>query len=225
MKASHSFVQQFLFLLLGTFILCTTAYAPRVCAQTTRQTKTNETNQSAAVTEALKTSFGSSLEAVTTFNPFYLSGDFNGDGAQDILIVVRLKGRRSELPSDVKVLNPFYHTGELTFPADPATKPTLAFAIIHGTNPGWKAPKPAAKFLLLGESPVLILENDRATSGHSEDAKGLMEILSKRGKRRAASRPPATAKGDSILLGTEAAESTLYWNGKTYRWVESEGGE
>jgi len=165
------------------------------------------------------------LEAVTTFNPFYLSGDFNGDGAQDILIVVRLKGKRSELPSDLKILNPFYHAGEPNFPADPATKPTLAFAIIHGTDAGWKAPKPAAKFLLLGESSVLILENDRATSGHSEDAKGLMEILSKRGKRRAASRPPPAAKGDSILLATEATESILYWNGKTYRWQESEGGE
>jgi hypothetical protein len=225
MKASHSFVRQFLFLLLGACILGTTARAPRVCAQTTKQTKANESNRSAAVTEAFTTSFGSSLEAVTSFNPFYLTGDFNGDGAQDILIVVRLKGRRSELERDVKVLNPFYRTGEPTFPTDPAAKPTLALAIIHGTNAGWKTPQPAAKFLLLGESPVLILENDRATSGHSEDAKNLMEILSKRGKRRAASRPPAAAKGDAILLGTEAAESILYWNGKTYRWAESEGGE
>jgi len=225
MKANHSFVRQFPFLLLGACLLGTTACAPRVCAQTTRQTRANESSQSAPVTEALKTSFGSSLEAVTGFNPFYLTGDFNGDGAQDILIVVRLKGRRSELPSDAKILNPFYRAGEPIFPVDPAAKPTLAFAIIHGTHAGWKTPQPAAKFLLLGESPVLILENDRATSGHSEDAKGLMEIVSKRGKRRAASRPPAAAKGDSILLGTEAAESILYWNGKTYRWEESEGGE
>jgi hypothetical protein len=223
MKAKHSFVRQFL--LLGGCLLVTTACAPRLCAQTTRQTKAGDSNQSAAVTEALKASFGSSLEAVTNFNPFYLTGDFNGDGAQDILIVVRLKGRRSELPGNVKVLNPFYRTSNPTFPADPAAKPTLAFAIIHGTSAGWKTAQPAAKFLLLGESPVLILENDRATSGHVEDAKGLMEIISKRGRRRAASRPPAAAKGDSILLGTEAAESILYWNGKTYRWEESEGGE
>jgi hypothetical protein len=223
MKANHSFVRQYIFL--GVCLLCTTAFAPRAYAQTTRQTRANESNQSAAVTESLKTSFGSSLEAVTSFNPYYLTGDFNGDGAQDILIVVRLKGRRSELPPDVKILNPFYRTGQPTFPVDPSAKPTLAFAIIHGTNAGWKTSQPGAKFLLLGESPVLILENDRATSGRSEDAKGLMEIVSKRGRRRAASQPPAAAKGDSILLGTEAAESTLYWNGKTYRWQESEGGE
>jgi hypothetical protein len=48
-----------------------------------------------------------------------------------------------------------------------------------------------------------------------------MEIISKRGKRRrGATRPPAAAKGDAILLGTEATESILYWNGKTYRWEE-----
>jgi len=217
MNANYLFVRRSLFLLIVAFLI-TTVYA-------TRQTRANESNQSATVTEALRASFGASLEAVTGFNPFYLTGDFNGDGAQDILIVVRVKGRRSELPPDVKVLNPFYRTREPAFPTDPAAKPTLAFAIIHGTNADLKTPQPAGKFLLLGESPILILENDRATSGHSEDAKGLMEIVSKRGKRRVASRPPPAAKGDSILLGTEATESILYWNGKTYRWQESEGGE
>jgi hypothetical protein len=224
MKANYSFVRRSLFLLLVVSFLITTAFPPRLCARTPRQTNASEPKL-AAVTEALRASFGTSLEAVTGFNPFYLTGDFNGDGSQDILIVVRVKGRRSELPPDVKVLNPFYRTREPAFPTDPAAKPTLAFAIIHGTNAGWNIPQPAGKFLLLGESPILILENDRATSGNSEDAKGLMEIVSKRGKRRAASRPPPAAKGDSILLGTEATESILYWNGKTYRWQESEGGE
>jgi hypothetical protein len=53
-----------------------------------------------------------------------------------------------------------------------------------------------------------------------------MEIVKKRGRRvRGAMSTPAAARGDAVLLGTEAADSTLYWNGKTYRWVESEGGE
>jgi hypothetical protein len=157
---------------------------------------------------------------VPAFRPFHLTGDFNGDGGQDILIVVRLKGRRSELPPDVKLLNPFYRTEGPAFPADPSAIPTLAFVIIHGTKAGWKTPPTAAKFLLVGESPILILENERAM-GRPEDAKGLMELISKRGKRRrGATRPPAAAKGDAILLGTEATESILYWNGKTYRWEE-----
>lgn len=226
LKANRALVGRSLFLLLVGSIFIVTAEAPGISAQTTRQTKASQSSQSAVVTEALKASFGSSLEAVTAFQPFYLTGDFNGDGAQDVVIVVRLKGQRSELPTSVNVLNPFYRTTEPIFPADPVVKPTLAFAIIHGTRAGWKTPPPAAKFLLVGESPILILENDRATSGRVQDAKGLMEIMSKRGKRRGASWPAAAAKGDLIVLGTEATESILYWNGRTYRWEEfSDEGE
>lgn len=216
-----SLVEGTFFLLLACSIFIV-AYTPSLTAQTTLQTKVG---QAAAVTDALKTSFGSALEVVKEFKPFYLAGDFNGDGAQDVVIVVRIMGRRSGLPPDVKVLNPFHRTDKPAFPADPAAKPTLAFAVIHGTKAGWKTSQPAGKFLLVGESPILILENDRA-SGRPEDAKGLMEIISKRGKRRGATSPPAAAKGDSILLGTEATESILYWNGRTYRWEEfSDEGE
>jgi len=225
MKANRTSVGIFLPLLIVGCIFIIAAQTLGASAQTTRQTTANQSSQTAAATEALKTSFGSSLEAVTAFNPFYLTGDFNGDGAQDILIVTRIKGRRNELPPDVKVLNPFYRVAGSAYPADPTAKPTLAFAIIHGTKAGWKNAQTAGKFLLVGESPILVLENDRATSGRPEDAKKLMEIKSKRGKRRGAAWPPVAAKGDSVLLETEATESILYWNGKTYRWEESGEGE
>ena len=55
-------------------------------------------DQSAAVTEALQASFGSVVEAVTGFAPFYLTGDFNGDRMQDIVVVVLIvMGRRPYL--------------------------------------------------------------------------------------------------------------------------------
>ena len=178
-----------------------------------------------ALREALQTSFGLTVEAVTTFKPFYLTGDFNGDGAQDVLIVVRLKSRASELPKDVKLLNPFARGAKPSFPADPSAEPTLALAIIHGSRAGWQS-SPAGKFLLVGESPILVLENDRATSKYPEGQVGLLGIIKRSGRRRrGALRAPAAAKGDSVLLGTEAADSILYWNGKTYRWQETEGGE
>jgi hypothetical protein len=222
MKANRTSVGSLLLLIVGcVFIIAAETLAS---AQTTKQTKANQANQTAGVTEALKASFGSALEAVTAFNPFYLTGDFNGDGAQDIVIVARIKGRRGDLPPDVKVLNPFYRVAGPAYPTDPAAKPTLAFAIIHGTKAGWKNAPMAEKFLLVGESPILIMENDRAT-GRPEDAKNLMEIKSKLGKRRGATWPPAAARGDSIILETEAINSILYWNGKTYRWEEAEGGE
>jgi hypothetical protein len=222
MKANRTSVGSLLLLIVGcVFIIAAETLAS---AQTTKQTKANQANQTAGVTEALKASFGSALEAVTAFNPFYLTGDFNGDGAQDIVIVTRIKGRRGDLPPDVKVLNPFYRVAGPAYPTDPAAKPTLAFAISHGTKAGWKNAPMAEKFLLVGESPILIMENDRAT-GRPEDAKNLMEIKSKLGKRRGATWPPAAARGDSIILETEAINSILYWNGKTYRWEEAEGGE
>ena len=175
MKANRSLVGRSIVLLLVGSLLIPAAYARRLGAQTTAQTKASQSSKTAAVTEALKTSFGSSLDAVTAFDPFYLTGDFNGDGAQDIMVVVRIKGRRSDLPPDVKVVNPFYRVAGPAYPADAAAKPTLAFAIIHGTKAGWKNAQTAGKFLLVGVSPILILENDRATSGRLEDAKKLME--------------------------------------------------
>jgi hypothetical protein len=82
------------------------------------------------------------------------------------------------------------------------------------------------KFLLLWETPILILNYGRVTSPASQDRKDLMELLAKRSvKFRADGWPPATAKGDSIVLGTEATDSILYWNGKNYRWEEAAGGE
>jgi hypothetical protein len=188
------------------------------------QTKPGQPSQ-ASLREALQKSFGSAVEPVMAFSPFYLTGDFNGDAAQDILMVVRIKGPRAELTSDVILYNPFARP-KAVFPANPAANPTLALAIIHGSRPGWQTPPALEKFLLLGESPVLILNYARVTSTKSQDKKSLMELLRKRSaKFRGDGWPPAAAKGDSIVLGTEATDSILYWNGKNYRWEEAAGGE
>ena len=225
MKANRTSVGNFLLLLIVGCVFIIAAETLGAFAQATRQTKPNQLSQTAAVTEALKTSFGSSLEAVTAFNPFYLTGDFNGDGAQDIVIVARIKGHRSDLLPDVKVYNPFERP-KAVFPADPLANPTLALAIIHGSRPGWQTPPALEKFLLFGESPVLILNHGRVTSGDPNAVKNLMELLRKGPRRLRNLRwPPAAARGDSIILETEAINSILYWNGKTYRWEESEGGE
>lgn len=189
------------------------------------QTKQPQPTQSAVV-EALNGSFGAAVEAVSAFKPFYLTGDFNGDGVEDILIVVRIKQERTQLPKDIRLLSPFGYGAKATFPSDPANKPTLALVIIHGAKTGWQSGTTAGKFILFGDSPILILNNERAISSQGHDRDNLMELIRKRARRtRGATRPPAAAQGDAILLGTEAADSILYWNGKTYRWQESEGGE
>ena len=134
-------------------------------------------NQASSVIDAMQTSFGSAVEAMTAFKPFYVTGDFNGDGAQDVVTVVRIKGRRSSLTKDVTILNPWGALyGKATFPADPAAKPTLALAIIHGTKAGWQSSPSAGKFLLIGDSPILLLNYDRITSG-PEALQGLISLI------------------------------------------------
>lgn len=173
------------------------------------------TVQSAEVTDALGASFGTAVEAVTAFKPFYLTGDFNGDAIQDIVTVVRIKERRTALPKDVRVLNPFWGSPKVTYPSNPASENTLAFAIIHS----WKSPQPTAKFLLIGDAPILIFVYDRTSD--PSDAKDLMSVMSKRGKRPRGVYFPPTAKGDVIWLFTQVGDETpLYWNGRTYRWEE-----
>jgi len=134
--------------------------------------------------------------------------------------VVRIKLRRSELSKDVRVLNPFYNDPSYgpAYPADPAAKPTLAFAIIHGAKAGWKTSESTEKFLLVGASPILAMELDREKSAPDSG----MELMRKRARPRKRGWPPAAAKGDSIYLPTEGSDSILYWNGKTYRWEEGD---
>lgn len=220
-RTNYSFSRQVLLFLVFVVTFATNAQA------LSAQTKPGEPRQptQATLTQALKTSFGSAVEAVTAFKPFYVTGDFNGDGAEDILIVVRLKGPRAALESDVKIYNPFGRPKAI-FPDDAAANPRLALAIIHGSRSGWQTPPALEKFLMFGDSPVLILNNSRAVSTEPADKKGLMELLTKRSKRyKADGWPRPAAKGDSIVLGTEATDSILYWNGKNYRWEEAAGGE
>jgi hypothetical protein len=168
-----------------------------------------------ALAETLRKNFGDKVEAVSVKKPFYVTGDFNGDGAQDLAVVVRIKGSRSDLPKDVRILNPFEPGGKIVFPTNPATEKKYALVIVHS----WKAAQPAAKLLLIGESPILILENSRPVSGPES---GSMELLSKRGRRPKGQSFPPTAKGDVILMVTEVGgDSRLYWNGRTYRWEDS----
>lgn len=186
--------------------------------QTVQPVRQSNASQSTAVTDALQADFGSTVEAVTAFRPFYLTGDFNGDGAQDVVVVVRIKGRRSTLPKDVRVIDPFQGGGPSGFSANPAAENKLALAVIHS----WNATRPAGKFLLIGESPILILEYARATSSEPGERKNLIELMSKRGKRRKREKLPPGSKGDVILLSTEVGgDSVLYWNGRTYRWEDS----
>ncbi len=167
----------------------------------------------ANVIEVIHTNFGSVLEPVAPVKPFYLIGDLNGDRIEDLIIVVRINGLRSSLPKDVRLLNPFDAERKINYPAAKENK--FGLAIIHS----WKRPQPTGKFLLIGDSPILILENSRPTSG--PDA-GDMKLMLRNARRRPGEVYPKTAKGDIVVMGTEVGgDSKLYWNGTTYVWEDS----
>ena len=170
--------------------------------------------QAANVNEAVKKNFGGAVEVGSTFKPYFVVGDFNGDGVQDLAAVVRIKAARSALPKPVRVINPFESGNAVNFPAPTDNK--LALILIHS----WQGAGPVA-FLLVGEAPILILENDRATSSRVEDRSGLIELISKRGRRPRGATYPRTARGDIVVLGSEVGDSQLYWNGRTYVWEDS----
>ena len=176
---------------------------------------TPESNSSSAIGAAVQTVFGSTVEPVKGFKPYFLIGDFDGDGAQDALVVVRVKGARAELPKDVRFRNPFSDLPVV----GPSKENRLALAIIHD----WKAAQPRAKILLIGESPVLALQYERAVSGRAEDASNLLSLMKRHGPRPKDQKFPPLAKGDVILLSTEVGnDSMLYWDGKKYRWKDLE---
>src|SRR5713101_793913 len=122
-NAQPELVERFFWLILFCLIFAGAASGPGLAAYTIGQ---SSASQSAAVSEAVRAWFGSVVEPVTGFKPYYVTGDFNGDAAQDLAIVVRIKEKRAALPKDVRVVNPFDIDGKVTFPPDPASENKLA---------------------------------------------------------------------------------------------------
>ncbi len=208
----------------ATVLLTAFSLLLAINAQTRTSSPTTPIQDQVTLRRTVQTAFGPAAEPVTGFNPYFVRGDFNGDGAGDVLIVVRLKRGRGELPKDVKTINPFGYGPKPEPLPRPANAPTLALAVIHGNKAGWQTSPAVGKFILLGDSPVLILQEQRLSDPGAE--KHLMSLQKKRGRRaRADDWPPAAARGDGILVETEATESILYWDGRTYRWKEASGGE
>lgn len=185
-----------------------------------RAAGSSQTNgsQSTAVIHAVQNHFGTAVEPVTAFQPFYVVGDFNGDAVEDAAIVVRIKERRTALSRNVRLLNPFESRGAIKFPTNPSAQNKLGLAILHS----WKSAESPGKFLLIGESPILLLQYSRATSSEQGDRQNLIDLWTRRGKARPGETLPRGARGDVILLATEVgADSLLYWNGRTYLWEDA----
>jgi hypothetical protein len=148
--------------------------------------------------------------------PGYVVGDFNGDGSQDIAVVVRpAKGKLEEINSEVanwimedprKVALPDPRKSVQPLPPRPAPVKAeaddLLLTIIHGyKQEGWRNPAAQQAYMLYDAvgsamTPVPLKELERAT-----------------GKKNELSR-----SGDVIKQTLEGEPGFLYWTGAKYAW-------
>jgi hypothetical protein len=155
--------------------------------------------------------FGPGIEPAADRSPYYLTGDFNGDTREDLLVVVRLNSVNS-LPKEVRVLNPWGYEAK-----DSPKVSRLALAIVHGSAEGWDTPSPLGRFLLM--------DSEYFSTPTWEESREAPLSLKKRRSARSRGRAmlPRMAKGDAVSLGTEAGiDIILYWDGKTYRIYQPE---
>ncbi|MEO7367604.1 MAG: hypothetical protein ABIZ36_06590, partial [Gemmatimonadaceae bacterium] len=131
------------------------------------------------------------------------------------VVRVRNEGR---LPRDVRVENPYLPM----YSSSPT--PALALAVLHGAAGGWSAATPRAIFLLRGGSNVVVTNEDYARPDKASEAGGI-KVWRRTERRRRPSYLPDSARGDAIVLATEAAEGILYWDGRRYAWAEDPEGD
>lgn len=158
------------------------------------------------VTESIRKNFGSQVKVITESPPYYLLGDFNGDGFRDIAVTVNPEGAQQEIKNaGVKYLDvdPSSETnGQELSVTDAEFKYCVGVAIMHGTADGPVLEKPGAKYLFY-ECFVPFKLIPRST-----------KLRRFRGEKQ----PPPKLRGDAIYLYLERdAASVVYWTGQTYR--------
>ncbi|HEV2022286.1 MAG TPA: hypothetical protein VGQ94_07120 [Terriglobales bacterium] len=136
---------------------------------------------------------------------YLLTGDLDGDGVEDAVIVVRFKNPLAgQAQFDYKVVDPYF-----TYHGYGNPKVTVEFQsddprnnhmilVIHGAGKeGWRAETPKAKFVIvnlpfekLSVAPLMVKK------------KKVMAIMAEEG---------------------DGGTSSVYWDGKKYKWTEGAG--
>ncbi len=148
--------------------------------------------------------------------PNFVIGDFNGDGSEDLAVIVKAnEGMLGEVNSEVanwtledpkKVFIP----GQKT-PSQPPAKPIHAekgdtlLAIIHGVGPkGWRN---------LEAKQTFLLKNGAGAEMMAQSAKTL---LNNKNKQKL---PPL--RGDAIRQTIAARSGLIFWTGAKYAWYST----
>ncbi|MGH9602206.1 MAG: hypothetical protein ACRD24_07420 [Terriglobales bacterium] len=150
--------------------------------------------------DLVKKQFGPAYKVVDDFAPVFLTGDLNGDGIEDAVIVGRCKNPMIDAKQfGYRVIDPhhaYFGFGDpkVTYEfnlRDPLRNRFLL--VIHGAGEeGWRAATPKEKFVLIN------VPFDRLALGRILIKKKVMLAIS--------------AEETSILT------SAVYWDGKKYKW-------
>ena len=128
-----------------------------------------------------------------------LTGDFNGDGVEDIAVVVTSQAALQADSSRFKVLDPsseYFGLGDPRITSQFASQypgGSRYLLILHGMGKdAWRVKEPKERFVLIN------MKFDRISNGHFEKKKKIM--------------------ADINLEETGVLNSFLYWNGHRYKW-------
>jgi hypothetical protein len=168
------------------------------------------------VREAATRVYKDAVAIDTGHQPVYIVGDFNGDGSEDIALVVKpAKNKLEEINSAVanwtvedprRVLLPDPNKTVQRLPQNPGpvkVQPDdLLLTIIHGyKDKGWRNPEARQAYLL-----------DNAV-GTSMTAAPLKDLLSANGNKTGVMR-----SGDVIKVTLAGEPGFIYWTGAKYAW-------
>ncbi len=128
-----------------------------------------------------------------------LTGDFNADGVQDLVVVVTSKDAIQAKSSRYTVLDPesdFFGIGDVSIStqfANPYPGGRKYLLVIHGSGKdGWRSAQPKDRFLLIN------VPFDRVSIGHLRRKKHEVD--------------------DIAIEETGVLNAFLYWNGHKYKW-------
>jgi hypothetical protein len=152
----------------------------------------------------------------TSRDPNFATGDFNGDGSEDLAVAVKasessLETINSELanwiledPRNISV----QRTGVAQMPSHKpvrAGKGDILLAIIHGVGPqGWRNPEAKQTFLL------------KNAAGSNLLGQSVKNLRDKKDKQKL---PPL--RGDAISETVGGKSGLLFWTGAKYAWYSS----
>ena len=173
--------------------------------------------QPAEVAETIKRIYGQAVMVEAGRAEYFLAGDFNGDGASDLAVVVKpAAGKLAELnhelanwirgdPQRVELPDPRVRVRHLS----PTTEPIiiepdeLLLAIVHGYGPrGWRHAQARQSYLL------------RHAAGNGMELRPRRDAL----KLAKGASPPLPLQGDVIRQTFESEPGLLFYTGAKYAW-------